>query len=224
MLKIPSEVVRLGLSAKTQQLATPGRETGREGPWGIFTGQIDIRVWVRRWPVSKQMRLLCGISNKMAISEPRARGRPAGGTGPAGSVRAGPGPEASAQITLPAKRRPRGPRRRPAGRRRLLGFAPKPGRRVPRFRVSCPVPGLFLGAAVYWFILFPCSGLGDAWGQPSRTGPLDSVAKELGSHLLQVAPPRPGRSVAAASGPGRRRAGAPFRPCHPSLEVRHANS
>ncbi|XP_006774213.1 PREDICTED: single-minded homolog 2, partial [Myotis davidii] len=29
-------------------------------------------------------------------------------------------------------------------------------------------------------------GLGDAWGQPSRTGPLDSVAKELGSHLLQT--------------------------------------
>lgn len=33
----------------------------------------------------------------------------------------------------------------------------------------------------------PCPpGLGDAWGQPSRAGPLDSVAKELGSHLLQV--------------------------------------
>ncbi|XP_006523029.1 single-minded homolog 2 isoform X1 [Mus musculus] len=30
------------------------------------------------------------------------------------------------------------------------------------------------------------AGLGDAWGQPSRTGPLDSVAKELGSHLLQT--------------------------------------
>ncbi|XP_023599099.1 LOW QUALITY PROTEIN: single-minded homolog 2 [Myotis lucifugus] len=29
-------------------------------------------------------------------------------------------------------------------------------------------------------------GLGDAWGQPSRAGPLDSVAKELGSHLLQT--------------------------------------
>lgn len=29
-------------------------------------------------------------------------------------------------------------------------------------------------------------GLGDAWGQPSRAGPLDTVAKELGSHLLQV--------------------------------------
>lgn len=35
--------------------------------------------------------------------------------------------------------------------------------------------------------VFP-EGLGDAWGQPSRTGPLDSVAKELGSHLLQVDP------------------------------------
>ncbi|XP_045245227.1 single-minded homolog 2 isoform X2 [Macaca fascicularis] len=33
--------------------------------------------------------------------------------------------------------------------------------------------------------VFP-EGLGDAWGQPSRAGPLDSVAKELGSHLLQV--------------------------------------
>lgn len=30
------------------------------------------------------------------------------------------------------------------------------------------------------------AGLGDAWGQPSRIGPLDNVAKELGSHLLQV--------------------------------------
>ncbi|KAF7250766.1 hypothetical protein EYD10_03230, partial [Varanus komodoensis] len=28
--------------------------------------------------------------------------------------------------------------------------------------------------------------LGDAWGQPSRLGPLDNVAKELGSHLLQT--------------------------------------
>uniref|UniRef100_A0A452V4K5 SIM bHLH transcription factor 2 n=1 Tax=Ursus maritimus TaxID=29073 RepID=A0A452V4K5_URSMA len=33
--------------------------------------------------------------------------------------------------------------------------------------------------------VFP-EGLGDAWGQPSRVGPLDSVAKELGSHLLQT--------------------------------------
>ncbi|XP_076975218.1 single-minded homolog 2 isoform X2 [Tamandua tetradactyla] len=33
--------------------------------------------------------------------------------------------------------------------------------------------------------VFP-EGLGDAWGQPSRPGPLDSVAKELGSHLLQT--------------------------------------
>ncbi|GAB0178220.1 single-minded 2 [Grus japonensis] len=33
--------------------------------------------------------------------------------------------------------------------------------------------------------VFP-EGLGDAWGQPSRIGPLDNVAKELGSHLLQV--------------------------------------
>ncbi|XP_075449897.1 single-minded homolog 2 isoform X3 [Ascaphus truei] len=33
--------------------------------------------------------------------------------------------------------------------------------------------------------VFP-DGLGDAWGHPSRTGPLDNVAKELGSHLLQT--------------------------------------
>ncbi|KAM4824436.1 LOW QUALITY PROTEIN: single-minded homolog 2-like [Urocitellus parryii] len=33
--------------------------------------------------------------------------------------------------------------------------------------------------------VFP-EGLGDAWGQPSCTGPLDSVSKELGSHLLQT--------------------------------------
>ncbi|NXU58122.1 SIM2 protein, partial [Turnix velox] len=33
--------------------------------------------------------------------------------------------------------------------------------------------------------VFP-EGLGDAWGQPSRIGPLDNVAKELGSHLLQT--------------------------------------
>ncbi|XP_067595561.1 single-minded homolog 2 isoform X2 [Pseudorca crassidens] len=33
--------------------------------------------------------------------------------------------------------------------------------------------------------VFP-EGLGDAWGQTSRAGPLDSVAKELGSHLLQT--------------------------------------
>ncbi|CAI9176085.1 unnamed protein product [Rangifer tarandus platyrhynchus] len=33
--------------------------------------------------------------------------------------------------------------------------------------------------------VFP-EGLGDAWGQPSRAGPLDTVAKELGSHLLQT--------------------------------------
>uniref|UniRef100_A0ABM5FXX3 Single-minded homolog 2 isoform X2 n=1 Tax=Pogona vitticeps TaxID=103695 RepID=A0ABM5FXX3_9SAUR len=33
--------------------------------------------------------------------------------------------------------------------------------------------------------VFP-EGLGDAWGQPSRLGPLDNVAKELGSHLLQT--------------------------------------
>ncbi|KAG3276210.1 hypothetical protein H1C71_038370 [Ictidomys tridecemlineatus] len=59
-------------------------------------------------------------------------------------------------------------------------------------------------------MVFP-EGLGDAWGQPSRTGPLDSVAKELGSHLLQVEPPRRGGGVLpppvalAVS-----RAGAPF--------------
>lgn len=34
---------------------------------------------------------------------------------------------------------------------------------------------------------FTFAGLGDAWGQPSRIGPMDNVAKELGSHLLQVA-------------------------------------
>uniref|UniRef100_A0A8C8VE50 SIM bHLH transcription factor 2 n=1 Tax=Pelusios castaneus TaxID=367368 RepID=A0A8C8VE50_9SAUR len=33
--------------------------------------------------------------------------------------------------------------------------------------------------------VFP-EGLGDAWGQSSRIGPLDNVAKELGSHLLQT--------------------------------------
>ncbi|XP_043929071.1 single-minded homolog 2 [Protopterus annectens] len=33
--------------------------------------------------------------------------------------------------------------------------------------------------------VFP-EGLGDAWGQPSRTSPMDNVAKELGSHLLQT--------------------------------------
>ncbi|XP_054061126.1 single-minded homolog 2 isoform X2 [Rissa tridactyla] len=33
--------------------------------------------------------------------------------------------------------------------------------------------------------VFP-EGLGDAWGQPSRIGPFDNVAKELGSHLLQT--------------------------------------
>lgn len=49
--------------------------------------------------------------------------------------------------------------------------------------------GRSIGAAVDPFALFLDPGLGDAWGQPSRTGPLDSVAKELGSHLLQVKPP-----------------------------------
>ncbi|XP_053312251.1 single-minded homolog 2 [Spea bombifrons] len=33
--------------------------------------------------------------------------------------------------------------------------------------------------------VFP-DGLGDAWGHPSRIGPLDNMAKELGSHLLQT--------------------------------------
>ncbi|KAM4795197.1 single-minded homolog 2 isoform 2-T2 [Rhinophrynus dorsalis] len=33
--------------------------------------------------------------------------------------------------------------------------------------------------------VFP-DGLGDAWGHPSRIGPMDNVAKELGSHLLQT--------------------------------------
>lgn len=53
-------------------------------------------------------------------------------------------------------------------------------------------------------------GLGDAWGQPSRTGPLDSVAKELGSHLLQVEPASRGGCSGEgfpAAPPGRRGAG-----------------
>ncbi|MBN3297923.1 single-minded homolog 2 [Amia ocellicauda] len=33
--------------------------------------------------------------------------------------------------------------------------------------------------------VFP-EGLGDAWGQPARISPLDNMAKELGSHLLQT--------------------------------------
>ncbi|XP_059824828.1 single-minded homolog 2 isoform X1 [Hypanus sabinus] len=33
--------------------------------------------------------------------------------------------------------------------------------------------------------VFP-EGLGDAWGQPSRASPLDNMARELGSHLLQT--------------------------------------
>ncbi|KAG7483605.1 hypothetical protein MATL_G00040180 [Megalops atlanticus] len=33
--------------------------------------------------------------------------------------------------------------------------------------------------------VFP-EGLGEAWGQPSRISPLDNMAKELGSHLLQT--------------------------------------
>lgn len=38
-------------------------------------------------------------------------------------------------------------------------------------------------------LLGSLAGLGDAWGQPSRIGPLDNVAMELGSHLLQVVDP-----------------------------------
>ena len=34
--------------------------------------------------------------------------------------------------------------------------------------------------------LFSCAGLGGAWGPASRGGRLDAMAKELGSHLLQV--------------------------------------
>lgn len=49
--------------------AKGGREGGRV-LGGIFTGQIDIPVWLQGWPISKQIRLLCGISNKTAISEP----------------------------------------------------------------------------------------------------------------------------------------------------------
>lgn len=48
----------------------------------------------------------------------------------------------------------------------------------------------------------PYPGLGDAWGQPSRAGPLDSVAKELGSHLLQVGGCL-GEGVMAANSTGR---------------------
>uniref|UniRef100_A0A8C9TIJ4 SIM bHLH transcription factor 2 n=1 Tax=Scleropages formosus TaxID=113540 RepID=A0A8C9TIJ4_SCLFO len=33
--------------------------------------------------------------------------------------------------------------------------------------------------------VFP-DGLGEAWGQPTRVSPLDNMAKELGSHLLQT--------------------------------------
>uniref|UniRef100_A0A4W5JPS9 BHLH domain-containing protein n=1 Tax=Hucho hucho TaxID=62062 RepID=A0A4W5JPS9_9TELE len=33
--------------------------------------------------------------------------------------------------------------------------------------------------------VFP-DGLGEAWGQPTRISPLDNMAKELGSHLLQT--------------------------------------
>lgn len=44
------------------------------------------------------------------------------------------------------------------------------------------------GSALRFTDLLYSPGLGDAWGQPSRAGPLDSVAKELGSHLLQVKP------------------------------------
>lgn len=82
---------------------------------------------------------------------------------------------------------------------------------------SAEVPRALLCArASGWALPFtgllysPRPGLGDAWGQPSRAGPLDSVAKELGSHLLQVEPPRPREERAAVSGPGPRRVGAAF--------------
>lgn len=52
-------------------------------------GQIDILVWQGGWPISKQIRLLCGISNKMAISKQWAREWPVGVVGSEGTVRRG---------------------------------------------------------------------------------------------------------------------------------------
>lgn len=66
--------------------------------------------------------------------------------------------------------------------------------------------------------LIPRPGLGDAWGQPSRAGPLDSVAKELGSHLLQVVGPPRGEKRRRHQRPWPARVGAPFRPHRPSLQ------
>ncbi|XP_027765587.1 single-minded homolog 2-like, partial [Empidonax traillii] len=60
-------------------------------------------------------------------------------------------------------------------------FGLAPGHRLgPR---QCPTGGFF-GSP--WALLASLAGLGDAWGQPSRIGPLDNVAMELGSHLLQT--------------------------------------
>lgn len=61
--------------------------------------------------------------------------------------------------------------------------------------MGCGVPRVWPGtlasmdAAVKCLLYSLVPGLGDAWGQPNRTGPLDSVAKDLGSHLLQVESP-----------------------------------
>jgi hypothetical protein len=44
-------------------------EGGSADPRGVFTGQIDTPVWLPEWPILKQIRLRCGISNKTAISE-----------------------------------------------------------------------------------------------------------------------------------------------------------
>lgn len=70
----------------------------------------------------------------------------------------------------------------------LSGFplARARGAEVPR---ALPDVGASRSAVPFTDWLYsPRPGLGDAWGQPSRAGPLDSVAKELGSHLLQVKP------------------------------------
>lgn len=50
--------------------------------------------------------------------------------------------------------------------------------------VSCMIMCLFVSLTVSPVSL--SVGLGEGWGQTSRCSPLDSMAKELGSHLLQV--------------------------------------
>lgn len=57
--------------------------------------------------------------------------------------------------------------------------------------ISCIIDGVLV--FVILTILLCLSlfvGLGDGWGQTTRFNPLDSMAKELGSHLLQVSIPR----------------------------------